>query len=329
MSASVDAAAKALGQMKVSEDGKAGAAAAGAGAGAGAGAAAAADALDSAAKANLARIWEIVSDGRSLPTKYKPTLDVLVAEKDEALYAALRTYTQPGDVGELKDAVDGAVVDRLDRRWVALFADCSTSVAKSISQAEKKDKNLTGLSSLVYGEVLMSSLARVLCKHVPMKAGQVFYDVGHGTGRGVFLAALLHDFKRCSGIEILNGLYTASTEVLKKWNSDYAPKSTTGKGVGGPEITLHHSDFRLIDFSDGDVVFANSTCFDEQLMTDLARSCERLKQGTYVVTLTKGLNSTHFQVVESKQYAMSWGMATAITQKKILPPSTAEDTAAA
>ncbi len=96
----------------------------------------------------------------------------------------------------------------------------------------------------------------------------------------------------------------------------------------GPEITLHHSDFRLIDWSDGDVVFANSTCFDEQLMNDLARACEKLKLGTMVVTLTKGLNSTHFQVVESKQYPMSWGMATAITQKKILPPGAPTDSSA-
>jgi hypothetical protein len=61
--------------------------------------------------------------------------------------------------------------------------------------------------------------------------------------------------------------------------------------------------------------------FDEQLMNDLARSCEQLREGTYVITLTKSLQSTHFQVVESKQYPMSWGMATALTQKKVLPPS--------
>jgi SAM-dependent methyltransferase len=274
---------------------------------------------------DCSKLWETISAGRSLPTTYKPTLDTLIAEKDATLLQAVRLYAKASELPDLKDAVDGCVVDRLYRKWNAVFTDCSTSIAKSISQAEKKDKNLTGLSSLVYGEVLFTSLARVICKYVPLKPGMTFYDVGSGSGRGVFLSTLLHDFKRCSGIEILNGLYTASTEVLKKYNSEFAPKDAKGQ-ITGPEVTLHHSDFRLIDFSDADLIFANSTCFDEQLMNDLARACERLKQGAFVITLTKGLNSTHFQVMESKQYPMSWGMATAITQKKILPPAQPETT---
>jgi len=234
------------------------------------------------------------------------------------LITAVKVYTK--DLEALKDAVDGAVVDRLDRQWLALFTDCSTSVAKSLSQAEKKDKNLTGLS-LVYGEVLFTSLARVILKYVPLKPNMVFYDVGSGSGRGVFLAALLHNFKRCSGIEILHSLYSASTEVLKKYQNEFAPKGPDGKSPAkdAVEVTLSHSDFRLKDFSDADLIFANSTCFDEQLMNDLARCCENLRAGAVVITLTKGLNSQHFQVLESKQYPMSWGMATAITQKKILP----------
>ncbi len=111
-----------------------------------------------------------------------------------------------------------------------LFADCSTAVAKSISQAEKKDKNLTGLrsvhifvvvwvqnypthigsvlvccgvvvlwycSSLVYGEVLFSSLARVVCKHIPVKPGMIFYDVGSGSGYVRFCCFHYHSL-RCT-----------------------------------------------------------------------------------------------------------------------------------
>jgi len=226
------------------------------------------------------------------------------------------------------------VVDRLARRWDALFVDCSTSVAKTISQNEKKDKNLTGLSSLVYGEVLFSSLARVICKYVPLRPGMMFYDVGSGSGRGVMLATILHEFKKCQGIEILSGLYGAAMGVRQRYLAEFAPRKEgmAGKAVdvksavwpaelAGPEIHFHNSDFRLIDWSDADLVFANSTCFDEQLMTDLARQAERMRAGAIIMTLTKGLQSTHFQVLESKQYPMSWGMATCITQRKILPPA--------
>jgi len=313
--AAVDLAAAKLAAMKLSDKGD--------------------DDLDTAGKTAWAQLWEIVSKDRSLPTTYRPTLDILMKERDATLVQAVRMFTSTNDLGELRDAVDGAVVDRLARRWDTLFTDCSTSVAKTISQNEKKDKNLTGLSSLVYGEVLFSSLARVMCKYIPFRPNMIFYDIGSGSGRGVFLSTLLNDWQRCSGIEILSGLYGASMGVRQRYIAEFAPKKEGKEGktkakeldvpggwpadLSGPIVTFQNSDFRLIDWSDADVCFANSTCFDEQLMTDLARQAERMKLGAYFMTLTKGLQSTHFQVVESKQYPMSWGMATCITQKKILP----------
>jgi hypothetical protein len=291
--------------------------------------------LDAKGKTVWAQLWETVSKDRLLPSTYRPCLDILQKENDATLIQAVRMFITTEDLGELRDAVDGAVVDRLARRWDAMFVDCSTSVAKTISQNEKKDKNLTGLSSLVYGEVLFSSLARVICKYVPLRVGMNFYDVGSGSGRGVMLATILHEFKRCQGIEILSGLYGAAMGVRQRYIAEFAPRKdgvaagakVDVKSVGwppelaGPEVHFHNSDFRLIDWSDADLVFANSTCFDEQLMTDLARQAERMRAGAIIMTLTKGLQSTHFQVLESKQYPMSWGMATCITQRKILPPA--------
>jgi hypothetical protein len=37
--------------------------------------------------------------------------------------------------------------------------------------------------------------------------GGIFYDVGSGSGRGVFAATLLHNFDKAEGIEILTGLH--------------------------------------------------------------------------------------------------------------------------
>ena len=49
------------------------------------------------------------------------------------------------------------------------------------------------------------------------------------------------------------------------------------------------------DWSDGDVVFANSTCFDDDLMEKMAKQATTLKAGAYFVTFTKGLNSPDFE----------------------------------
>jgi hypothetical protein len=64
------------------------------------------------------------------------------------------------------------------------------------------------------------------------------------------------------------------------------------------------------DWSDGDVVFANSTCFDDNLMLKMSKMAETLKPGAIFVTFTKGLSSKAFEVLERKRYKMSWGPAT-------------------
>ena len=40
---------------------------------------------------------------------------------------------------------------------------------------------------------------------------------------------------------------------------------------------------------DGDVLFANSTCFDDSLMSKMSKMAEGLKPGAIFVTFTKGL----------------------------------------
>ncbi|CAM9922769.1 unnamed protein product, partial [Ectocarpus sp. 13 AM-2016] len=71
-------------------------------------------------------------------------------------------------------------------------------------------------------------------------------------------------------------------------------------------------------WSDGDCVFANSTCFPEDLMDALARQAEELKPGSIVVTFTKGLDSTAFEVLSKRRFEMSWGPATVFIHRRRL-----------
>ena len=50
--------------------------------------------------------------------------------------------------------------------------------------------------SLIYGEVDFHSFARVLRKINPVPGG-VFYDLGSGTAKAVFVARFMHDFRMC------------------------------------------------------------------------------------------------------------------------------------
>jgi len=83
--------------------------------------------------------------------------------------------------------------------------------------------------------------------------------------------------------------------------------------------TVFAGSFLDYDWTDGDVIFANSTCYDETLMSQLAEMAKRLKPGSIFVTFTKGLNSNAFELLEKKRYKMSWGPATVFIHRRLNP----------
>jgi len=220
-------------------------------------------------------------------------------------------------VGQLFDAIKEALLVRLEKVWDEIFALCSTADGKKISKDERAALNISK-ASLVYGEVSFKSLAEVIWGGVvELKPGGVFYDLGSGTGRGVFTASLVHDFTKLQGIEILEGLYQASADVQTRY--DNSVRSSRTEVERKQDISFLHGSFLEADWSDSDLVFANSTCFVEELMNLIATQAEKLKDGSFVITLTKNLKADYLQLLYSKQHTMSWGYATVHIHKKVQP----------
>ena len=46
----------------------------------------------------------------------------------------------------------------------------------------------------------------------------MFIDLGHGTGKGVLIGSMVHQFDKCSGIELLESLHTESTKLKEKYD---------------------------------------------------------------------------------------------------------------
>ena len=89
-----------------------------------------------------------------------------------------------------------------------------------ISHGQRKRDNLED-RSLVYGEVLPDSFYKVMAQANPPPGG-VFYDLGSGSGKALFLAAMLFDFSRLVGVEMLTDLVAACRDLPK-------PLSFTGR----------------------------------------------------------------------------------------------------
>ena len=194
-----------------------------------------------------------------------------------------------------------------------LFSDTSLEVGKTLSKRERETKELNHEKSLIYGEVEFASFYRILRKINPAPGG-VFYDLGSGTGKAVFAARLTRDFDRCIGIEILSSLHFAAEAVVRRYNEHFQSFLSLSEKQ---HVSVFEGSFCDFDWSDGDLVFANSTCFSDELMNQVSQLAGRLKPGAIVVTFTKGLNSDRFELLERRRYLMSWGPATVFIHRRL------------
>eukprot|EP00943_MAST-04B_sp_MAST-4B-sp1_P005867 g5867.t1 len=193
-----------------------------------------------------------------------------------------------------------------------LVKDHPTSAGKNASTSERLQTN-DQRSTLVYGEISFNSFAvameKVINKYGGLQeSGGIFYDIGSGTGKPALAAALLHDFDEVKGIEILDGLFKISLELQNVWEKKVVPLLSDKKAQ--TRVKFIKGDATVLDWSDATCVFANSTCFDDNLMKRLAEKADACPIGTFFITFTRKLPSDNWEVLEHESHPMSWGHAT-------------------
>ena len=195
----------------------------------------------------------------------------------------------------------------------SVFANCPLQKGKDVS---RKERNLLDNrnSSLTYGEIDFASFYKIL-RDIPSwcRKNGTFYDLGSGTGRAVLAARMLQDFSVCHGIEILEGLHHEAGIVVE----NYFSSSSFLQYFGVPtSVNIACGSITDYDWSDGDIVFANSTCFSLDLMQRISDLAERLQEDALVITFTKSLQSEAFEIFKRIRYKMSWGPATVYMHRK-------------
>ena len=124
-----------------------------------------------------------------------------------------------------------------------------------------------------YGEIHPNSTAAML-QCLGVKRGDRYYDLGSGTGKTVLAAALLG--LNATGVEVVEsrslGAELAARNLQQLGNEDMI----------SPRFI--HGSLLDVDFSDADVIFANSVLFPEELMEGFSRIAESLRPGSWVVS---------------------------------------------
>ncbi|KAG7384852.1 hypothetical protein PHYPSEUDO_002167 [Phytophthora pseudosyringae] len=227
-------------------------------------------------------------------------------------------------MSEAEDAVASmglTVVEDAAQRHAELFAEFPELEVKKVSRLEREKKELAN-RSLVYGEIPFETVDAIFQLMrtqfgVLLDKGGAFYDIGSGCGKVVMAAALLHDFSKCCGIELLDGLHAVALKVLDRWRYqmlDSLPVTKTEVDVG---FAKGDAVKRPDIWKDATLVFCNSTCFSDSLIQAISAEADQLAVGSYFVTVTKPLQSTRWQAMLEEKFHMSWGRATVIVQRKM------------
>lgn len=195
-----------------------------------------------------------------------------------------------------------------------LFDDDTLTEAHSIANATSVKagdvKNKGEGRNFVYGEIEYDAFSAVLdvaLVGIPKK--QKFVDLGAGLGKACLWVAMTTNFEEILGIEIIDDLVSKAHEL----------QSTLEKHLKRRDMVLGSKKFDLIqgdflsdehEWEEADLIFANSTCFTEDLMMKLSVKSQACKPGTRFITFTASLDSPYWKVIYKQQLAMSWGPAT-------------------
>lgn len=198
----------------------------------------------------------------------------------------------------------------------AIYQHHSLDISKQASIIERKNSKSKKDLSLTYGEIEYKSFYRILCMVQSIDNSStnetIFYDLGSGSGRAIIAATLTQNFQNAKGIEILSSLYDISKAVESIYLESY--RHLLHQSTGSMEFIL--GSILDYDWSDGDIVFVNSTCFTDDLMNQVSQKANLLSPGAIVITFTNSLTSTWFDIINTTRYEMSWGPATVYIHRR-------------
>jgi len=181
--------------------------------------------------------------------------------------------------------------------------------SQAISVQERKRLNRDD-DVFIYGEIDFISFAKILALVSP-KSGEIFYDLGSGAGKAVYAAAILYDFSKTVGVELLPGLHDVAQSLCDTFQKLFQSLFVKDR------IVFINADILHVDLSIANVIFINATCFNYTLWQKILSKIANLKIGTRVIVVSKKVNHSAYQLISESFEWMSWGLSVVRVYQKI------------
>ena len=145
----------------------------------------------------------------------------------------------------------------------------------------------------------------------------IFYDLGSGTGKAVISMSLFCPFKKLVGIEILRGLWDLSMRsrfaYYKNISDNFIKYPQLFNFERINEIEFYNGDFLRQKWTEAAMIFANSTCFSDDLMDKIGiKAMNECKEECIMITVSKKIQNLNsdWESYEEFKRMMSWGLGT-------------------
>lgn len=199
----------------------------------------------------------------------------------------------------------------------AMYKDpgITPALVNEMSRSARKDMRRGNHPALAYSEVgyieVFKIFGRLFRLGLAPDAEGTFVDLGSGVGNVVYGALLAHDFNAVVGIEILVDLHNVAQNIYEYWDSEVKKPLPLKKQE--TIVKFLNGDCSYIDWSYGDIVFANATCFDVPLIEKLGKQACELKAESFFIVLSNKLPERicgmYFDLLQSDRIETDWGKA--------------------
>ena len=197
--------------------------------------------------------------------------------------------------------------------FAVLFEDYPFEVSNEISRTCREELGFLSNPVLSYSEAPYEEIFKQIVKlyrlGFTIESEGHFIDLGSGSGTVAFTAVLSHDFTAVTGIEIVDSLHSVAEELNEEWDGI---KNVLPTKKQDTIVKFQHGDCCHVDWSHGDVIYCNATCFDEKAVEKIAELAWNLKPSAFFIMITKKMppsSSLYFEFVDAGSIKMNWGIA--------------------
>lgn len=169
----------------------------------------------------------------------------------------------------------------------ALYEGVSGFISYQPGEKEAGEKKKVYLT---YGEILYSSMNKIIEHIGDITENDVFYDLGSGIGKVALHFLLRTPVKKAWGIEYSETRNKMAERIYSQVHKEFPELFNTGRQLG-----CASGNFLEIDISEATLIYSCSTCFSEELLADMGKVFDRCPKLRYVVSLKQIPNQLPLQ----------------------------------